>query len=109
MALLKGKHNIAEIQGIRCTVVETGATAERAKFLKELLEFNRYDVRMEQEKAKDGTLLESFVVGITDILTNPVVVLYQKKLFRPDGEVVSPVYWNQWIGQDTIPYWQVNR
>lgn len=109
MALLKGKHNIAEIEGVRCTVVETGCTAERAGFIKELLEFNRYEVKMEEEKAKDGMPTGTFMVGVSDIIFNPVVVLYQKRLFRPDGEVVTPAFWNQWEGLDHIPYWRVTR
>ena len=59
MSLSKGKHNIAEIEGVRCTVVETGVTEERAEFLKNMLTFNGYEVKMEKEKAKDGTELES--------------------------------------------------
>lgn len=109
MALLKGKHTIAEIEGVRCTVVESGLSAERARFLKTLLEFNRYDVKMEQEKAKDGAALETFILGVTDIIFNPAVALYQRKIFRPDGNYVTPAYWNQWPEQDTIPYWQVTR
>ncbi len=109
MALLKGKHNIAEIGGVRCTVVETGATAGRVDFLKKLLEANRFEVKTEPEKAKDGSLLDTFVIGITDIVANPVIALYQKKLLRPDGHVVTPAYWNQWSGQDTLPYWQVRQ
>lgn len=109
MASLKGKHNIAEIEGTRCTVVENGCTEARAHFLKGLLEFNRYDVRIDAEKAKDGTPTGTFLVGVTDILFNPVIVLYQKRLFRPDGQVVTPAFWNQWGNQELKPYWQVSR
>ena len=107
MALAKGKHNIAEIEGIRCTVIETGATYERAEFLKELLVFNGFEVKMEKEKVKDGTTLETIVIGITDILFNPMIAVYEKKLFRKDGLTVTPAYWNQWPAQDTLPYWRV--
>jgi hypothetical protein len=109
MALAKGKHNIADIEGIRCTVVETGLTKERAEFLKELLVFNRYDVKMEKEKAKDGSESGTFILGLTDLLFNPTIVVYEKKLFRKDGFTVTPSYWNQWPESDTIPYWQVQR
>jgi hypothetical protein len=109
MALTKGKHNIAEIEGIRCTAVETGATQERGEFLKNLLVFNGYDVKMEKEKAKDGTELETYVIGISDILFNPMIVVYERKLFRKDGLTVTPAHWNQWPEQDTLPYWKVQR
>ncbi len=109
MALTKGKHNIAEIEGTRCTVIETGTTPARAEFLKNLLAFNGYDVKMEKEKAKDGTGLETFVIGLTDIHFNPMIVIYERKLKRLDGLTVSPAYWNQWPGQDVLPYWQVKQ
>ena len=109
MALNKGKHNIAEIEGIRCTVIETGAGKERAEFLTNLLGFNGYDVKVEKEKAKDGTEPGTFVIGITDILFNPMIVVYEKKLIRKDGLTVTPSYWNQFVDQDTLPYWQVQR
>ncbi|MEI6434027.1 MAG: hypothetical protein WCP32_04215 [Bacteroidota bacterium] len=107
MALSKGKHNIVEIEGVRCTLVETGVSPERMEFLKNLLVFNRYEVKSEPVKAKDGSILNSFVIGVTDILFNPMIAVYQKKLFTPDGETVSPAFWNQWIFQENIPYWQV--
>jgi len=109
MALTKGKHNIAEIEGSRCTVIETGATLPRAEFLMSLLKFNGYEVKMEKEKAKDGTELETFVIGLTDVLFNPMIAVYAKKLTRQDGLTVSPAYWNQWPDQEALPYWQVKR
>ncbi|MEI7980433.1 MAG: hypothetical protein WCI71_02195 [Bacteroidota bacterium] len=109
MAQLKGKHTISVIEGVPCTVIETGVSPERATFLKEILSFNGYEVKTEAEKAKDGTSQNTAIIGITDILINPVVILYQKKLFRKDGEVVSPAYWYQWPDQWEIPYWKVQR
>jgi hypothetical protein len=109
MPLSKGKHIIAEIEGIRCTVVETGASGERAGFHKTLLAFNGYDVKMEKEKSKDGAELETFVIGLTDLLFNPMIVVYERKLTRKDGLTVSPAYWNQWPEEDTLPYWKIQR
>lgn len=109
MALTKGKHTIIEIGGVRCTLVESGASAERVEFLKEILTFNRYEVKTEPEKAKDGSPTGTYVIGVTDIIFNPMIAVYQKKLFRQNGDFVSPAYWNQWPDQHTIPYWQVIR
>jgi hypothetical protein len=109
MSLNKGKHNVQEIEGIRCTVVETGLSADRSGFLKTLLVLNGYDVKMEKEKAKDGTELETIILGVTDILFNPVVKVYQNKLHREDGQVVTPAYWNQWIADPNLPYWMVSQ
>ncbi|MCX6304144.1 MAG: hypothetical protein NT040_04175 [Bacteroidetes bacterium] len=109
MAILKGKHIIAEIEGMRCTVIETGAARDRAEFLKTLLAFNGYEVKMEKEKAKDGTELETFVIGLTDLLFNPMISLYERKLLRKDGLTVSPGYWNQIPEEDTLPYWKIKQ
>ena len=109
MAALKGKHTVLAIEGVPCTVIETGASQERIGFLKELLSFNGYEVKTEGEKAKDGSVLNTFILGITDIIFNPTVVVYQKKLFRKDGMAVSPAYWFQWPDQWDLPYWQVQR
>jgi hypothetical protein len=109
MAILKGKHNIAEIEGIRCTVIEAGIARERAEFLQNLLLFNGYEVKMEKEKAKDGTELESWILGVTDLIFNPMIVVYEKKLKRRDGYTVTPAFWNQSPDQDILPYWKVQR
>lgn len=109
MALLKGKHQVAEIDGVRCSVIETGLDPKRMEFLKEILTFNGYEVMTEPEKAKDGTPTGSYQMGVTDLLMNPVVKLYQKKLFRKDGAVINPAYWYQWPNQWDTPYWQVQR
>ena len=109
MAILKGKHTIAEIEGVRCTVIETAADASRAEFLKDILVFNNQEVKMEHEKTKDGSILETFVVGVTDILFNPMIAVYQKKLVRKDKKTVTPGYWLQKPDQDDIPYWQVQQ
>jgi len=79
MALTKGKHQIAEIAGVNCSTVETGLSEERMNFLKDLLEFNGYAVQTETEKSKEGSSLGTFVIGITDLLFNPMIAVYQKK------------------------------
>ena len=103
---LKGKHNVAEIDGIRCTVVESGLTKKRSEFLNGLLEHNGYEVKIEQEKDKEGALLDTYVIGVTDILFNPVIMVNMLKLFRKDGQVVTAGYWEQKPTDTEIPYWQ---
>jgi len=109
MSLNKGKHNVQEIENVRCTVVETGLSTERAQFLKTLLIANGYEVKMENEKAKDGTAMPGLILGVTDLLFNPVIKVYQNKLFRTDGKIVTPAYWNQWDSDPDLPYWMVTR
>ncbi len=108
--MLKGKHTVTEIEGVRCSIVETGASEARVKFLKEILEFNACEVKTEKEKAKDGTPLATSVIGVTDIRFNAIIKLYERKLLRKDGHILNPAYWNQWPDQDwDIPYYQVVR
>jgi hypothetical protein len=107
MALKNGKHIVAEIEGVRTTVVESGLTETRALFLKELLRNNGFEVMMEKDKAKDGTLLETWILGVTDLEFNPVIRIYEKKIYRPDGKPVTPAYWNQWAVDPDLPYWMV--
>jgi hypothetical protein len=107
MALNKGKHSIIEIEGVRCSMVETGLNENRALFLKNLLQDNGYDVKMEKEKTKEGTELDTHVLGVTDILFNPGIRVFSNKLIRKDGKVVTQAYWNQWPVNPDLPYWMV--
>ena len=61
MPLNKIKHTISEIDGVRCSVVETGASQERVAFLKALLEHNKFEVKVAEEK-KEGEPLPSLSV-----------------------------------------------
>ena len=74
MPLNKGKHNVEEIDGVRCTVVETGVTQERIDFLKNLLEINGYTFKTGLDK--DGILVK---IGVTDILFNPLVDVSKRR------------------------------
>ena len=109
MALNNGKHIVAEIEGVRCTVVETGLNESRSLFLKKILQHNGFVVIIEKEKAKDGNPLETFILGVTDLIFNPMIRIYEQKLLRPDGQPVTPAYWNQWAVDPDIPYWTVTK
>ena len=109
MALNHGKHVVIEIEGVRCTVVETGLNESRCLFLKGLLLKNGFEVKMEKEKAKDGTLLETRLLGVTDIIFNPMIKVYEQKILRVDGKPVTPAYWNQWAVDPDLPYWMVTK
>jgi hypothetical protein len=109
MALNNGKHVIAEIDGVRTTVIEKGLNESRCLFLNELLRQNGFEVKMEKEKAKDGAQLETWILGVTDIVFNPMIRIYEQKLFRTDGHPVTPAYWNQWAIDPDLPYWMVTK
>ena len=109
MTTLQGSHKVTEIEGVRCSVAGTGLSEERKEFLAGILRSNGLEVKAELEKAKDGTPLGTWVLGVTDILFNPVIRVYQRKMFRPDGHLLTPAYWEQWPADPDITYWQVVR
>ncbi len=94
MSLNKGKHNIIEIDGVRCSIVETGAGESRMEFLKQLLEFNKYVVKVLPEKQGEE-LSGTYTIGVTDVLFNPVLDIYKRRLISLSGHKVTPAYWLQ--------------
>lgn len=103
MALNKGKHIIEEIDGVRCSLVEKGASTERIDFLKKLLELNGYTVKIASEGES-----EKFKIGVTDLLFNPVVDVYKRRLKSVSGKKVTPAYWLQESDKETeaeVHYW----
>ena len=105
MALSKGKHIVEEINGIRCTVVEKGASAERVDFLKQLLVFNKFEVQVEAEKQADETAPVTYMIGVTDIVFNPMIAVYEQNLRTEAGEKVCAAYWNQYTTENNSQYW----
>jgi hypothetical protein len=109
MPLDKGKHTVEEINGVRCSVVEKGVTNERLAFLKEILEFNRLEVRVQEEKKETEESPVTYTVGVTDLTFNIVIAIYQMRVKLPDGRIASPAYWNQWTGKIDNKYWRYRR
>lgn len=107
MSLESGKHIEKEIDGTRCRVVETGISAERMNFLKDLLEHNGYEVKIEKEAAKEETQPGKYTLGVTEIIFNPVVAVYGRKLRTFEGKIVSPQYWKQTDEDIKKWYWKV--
>jgi len=105
MAITNGKHIISEIDGVRCTIVEDKANKDRVTFLKDLLSFNKLDVKVMEnvKKAEDEPTL--FTVGVTDVVFNPVIAIYGKTLYNKFGRVVTPNYWNELKEDANVPYW----
>lgn len=101
---LKAKHIVEEISGTRCTVVEKGASAERISFLKKLLEFNNFEVLTSEEPIVEGAPA-TFTIGTTNLVFNPVIAVYELSLKTPEGQQVSPAYWNQDSTDCVDEYW----
>lgn len=105
MPLQNAKHIIAEFDGVRCTVVESGISPERLAFLKELLEHNQFEVKVKEEPSEQEGEAAKYSLGVTDLVFNPVFAVYERSLRTKDGQFVSPAIWNQ---QSTVykrMYW----
>jgi hypothetical protein len=101
---LKAKHIVEELNGTRCTIVEKGATEGRTGFLKKLLDFNKFEVIVSEEARVEGSPA-TFTIGVTDLVFNPVIAVYEMSLSTPDGRKVSPAYWEQYTSECADEYW----
>jgi hypothetical protein len=102
MPLNKIKPTIEELDGTRCVIVEKGISSGRADFLIRLLSHNNYEVK--SVKADDGT----FTIGVTDVLFNPVLDIYKRRLKSLTNHWVTPAYWLQTSIAETekeVNYW----
>ena len=108
MQLNFGKHKVEEINGVRCTVVEDNISQERANFLKDLLEFNKFEVQL-GEKTTEENAPKLYILGVTDIIFNPVIAVYSRKLKTKSGNKVTPAYWNQQTDVCDPNYWNFDH
>ncbi|MCU0377003.1 MAG: hypothetical protein MUC78_01985 [Bacteroidales bacterium] len=104
-SLTTAKHQTGEIDGIRCTIIETGTSRHRMEFLRDLLSFNRLEVKIKEEAPAEGTDEVLYTIGVTDIVFNPVYAIYERTLLKQDGMVVTPAYWRQLEGDTSVQYW----
>ncbi len=105
MALI-GSHQFGDIEGQRVTFVEKGTTQERVNFLMKLLKHNNFEVLVSEDKRKSEEEPQLYTVAVTDMVFNPTVWVYQRRLKTLDGRKVTPAYWNQ-VDEDTKPqYWE---
>src|SRR5437588_11110093 len=125
MAINKN-HEFEDLNGIKCSIVERNASAERVDFLKKLLEYNGYTVvvilspppKVAAPVVKPGEEVvptpptpappETFTVGVTDTTFNPTNAIFGRILKTPNGHVVTLAYWEQKEveSHDEIPYYE---
>lgn len=119
MAINKN-HEVGELAGTRCAIVEKGVTKDRAEFLKKILEFNHYTVILAPVVAKavkpvaEGetppAVEEKFDLGVTDLKFNSINAIFGRWLFTPEdgGHYVTWAYWLQKDAHshDEIPYYE---
>ncbi|MBP7507978.1 MAG: hypothetical protein KA807_09160 [Prolixibacteraceae bacterium] len=101
---LKAKHTVEDINGVRCTIIEKGIQNERMQFLKGLLEFNKLETVVAEEKNENNDQI-CYAIGVTDIVFNPTIAVYEMNLKTPDGKRVSPAYWEQFTSEIIDEYW----
>ena len=105
MAIENAKHIIGEIDGIRCTIIETGATLDRVAFLSDLLSFNNLEVKEIQEVSEVQGEEVKYTLGVTDLVFNPVFAVYERQLKTREGTFVTPGYWKQECSECDPRYW----
>jgi hypothetical protein len=88
---------------VRCIVVESGITNERADFLTKLLSHNKYEVK------KSVSPENIITIGVTDLLFNPVLDVYKRRLKSLTDKKVTPAYWlqkNDLETENEVNYWK---
>ena len=102
---LGGKHLFGSIEETRVTFVQKGVTQERSAFLKKLLEHNGFEVLIGEDKKKTEEDPQLYTVGVTDMVFNPTVWVFQRRLKTFDDHKVTQDYWNQQTEDAKPQYW----
>jgi len=125
MAINKN-HEFEELDGIKCAIVEKNVSPERVSFLKQLLEINKFNVVVvaspppkivpapPSANADEANAIpiplppETFTLGVTDVMFNPINAVFGRLLKTADGHVVTLAYWKQQesVSHDQIPYYE---
>jgi hypothetical protein len=109
MAINNAKHVVSEIDGIRCTIVESGVSLERAAFLRDLLEFNNMEVKEIRETSETVGEESKYTIGVTDLIFNPVFAIFERLLKTREGSAVTPGYWMQQCIECDPRYWVIRK
>lgn len=107
--VLEGKHSFGSIGDTRVTFVEKGVDEKRRDFLKELLEHNGLEVIIEEEKRKTEDDPQLYTVAVTDMVFNPTIWVFQRRLKTKDGRIVSQDYWLQKTDETKPQYWKNSK
>ena len=102
---LAGKHMFGSIDETRVTFVEKGVNNDRKDFLKKLLEHNGFEVIIQEAKKKAEEDPQLYTVAVTDMVFNPTIWVYQRKLLTLDGHRVTMGYWEQTTDDASPKYW----
>lgn len=109
MSLYKANHEVKEIGGVRCSVVESGIDKSRLDFLIKLLTFNKLEVRFEEIAPKTEGEDVTYNLGVADLLFNPTLAVYRRQLRTPDMHKVTADYWDQKTLKTEPNYWDLSK
>jgi len=100
------KHEFGKINDVKVTFVEKNVTENRKKFLKELLEHNGFEVIVEDAEPKTEDAEKTYNIAVTDLIFNPVIWVYDRKLKTLDDKIVNEDYWMQRNTDLKPQYWE---
>ena len=114
MAINKN-HEFEDLDAVKCAIVEKNVSSERVAFLKDLLNYNKYEVVVVASPPAKVELSEvavipdpilTYTVGVTDLSFNAINAVFGRLLHTPDGHIVTLSYWQQKekISDDSVPY-----
>lgn len=103
---LQGKHVFGSIGDVRVTFIEKKIGEERKDFLKKLLEHNGLEVIIQEEKRKTKEDPQLYTVGVTNMVFNPTISIFERKLLTFDGRKVTQDYWFQKTENTNPNYWK---
>ncbi len=124
MAINKN-HEFEDLGTSKCAIVEKNASPKRVQFLKNLLEFNKYEVVVVDSPAPKAApaapapapvegeapapasapaepvapivppASTTFTIGVTDLCFNATNAIFGRQLKTADGHIVSLAYWQE--------------
>jgi hypothetical protein len=106
MSSLIGKHQFGELEEKRVTFVEKGVTKERADFLEKLLKHNGFEVLIGEDKKKNEEDPTLYIVAVSDMVFNPTIWVFQRRLKTLDGRIVTQDFWEQKTDITTPQYYE---
>ena len=106
---LAGKHTFGSIEETRVTFVEKKIDENRKDFLKKLLEHNGFEVIIQEEKRKTEEEPQLYTVAVTDMVFNPTIWVFERRLKTFDGKKVTQDYWFQRTETSKPQYWKNSK
>jgi len=104
---LEGKHVFGEMNETRVSFVEKKISADRKDFLVKLLQHNGFEVLTEEHPGATEEEPTLYTVGVTDMVFNPTIYIFERRLKTFDGRKVTQDYWFQKTDETSPAYWKL--